>query len=354
MSDLETQVLLTETANRLFAELVTPELLKSTEAGVWPKSVWQSLEDHGLTLALASEAAGGAGCAPTDVSGVLFAAGHTALPVPLVEAMIAAAFLSRAGIAIGEGVLSVAADDRDALELRRDGSGWRLSGTCHEVPWGRHAAHVAALVETKAGLFAVRMPGAAHVAERGANYADEPRDTLRFNNIELSADDVAQVDLTRQYLRHRMAAFRSAQLAGALENALAICVNYVQERKQFGKALASFQAIQQQLAQMAGECAAASAAARIGLAALDGSREDIGVATAKIRTSEAATISAGIAHQVHGAIGFTREYALQNMTRRLWSWRDEAGGERQWSAELGARFAASGRDGFWALITATR
>jgi len=71
-----------------------------------------------------------------------------------------------------------------------------------------------------------------------------------------------------------------------------------------------------------------------------------------VRVGEAAGIGASIAHQVHGAIGFTYEHALQFATRRLWSWRAEFGGESEWAAELGRSVAERGADALWPHLTA--
>jgi acyl-CoA dehydrogenase len=68
---------------------------------------------------------------------------------------------------------------------------------------------------------------------------------------------------------------------------------------------------------------------------------------------EAATLAAEIAHQVHGAIGFTREYALQVATRRLWSWREEFGGDPEWAAVVGQAACSGGADALWGMITAS-
>jgi acyl-CoA dehydrogenase len=72
------------------------------------------------------------------------------------------------------------------------------------------------------------------------------------------------------------------------------------------------------------------------------------IACAKIRTGEAAGIGARIAHQVHGAIGFTREHPLHRFTTRLWAWRDEFGAEEHWAAVAGE--IASG-DRLWQFLT---
>jgi acyl-CoA dehydrogenase len=76
------------------------------------------------------------------------------------------------------------------------------------------------------------------------------------------------------------------------------------------------------------------------------------VAAAKARVGEAASIAAGLAHQVHGAIGFTQEYELHHLTRRLWSWRDEFGNEAEWNALVGRAVFAAGPEGLWAALTA--
>jgi acyl-CoA dehydrogenase len=76
------------------------------------------------------------------------------------------------------------------------------------------------------------------------------------------------------------------------------------------------------------------------------------VAVAKVRAGEAAGVGAGIAHQTHGAIGFTYEHSLHFATRRLWSWRAEFGSESAWARELGRAVAARGADALWSDLTA--
>ena len=75
------------------------------------------------------------------------------------------------------------------------------------------------------------------------------------------------------------------------------------------------------------------------------------VAVAKSRIGEAAGRGAEIAHQVHGAMGFTREHNLHYSTRRLWSWRDEFGNESYWQTRLGRAVAASGADALWPMLS---
>jgi acyl-CoA dehydrogenase len=127
---------------------------------------------------------------------------------------------------------------------------------------------------------------------------------------------------------------------------------------QFGRPIGKFQAVQQQLALAAAEVAAAGAAASAAAstAERDGftaASTAFAVAAAKARAGEAAGEVARIAHQVHGAIGFTREHDLRLLTARLWAWRDEDGNEAHWQAELGATVLAAGADALWPMVTGT-
>ncbi len=148
----------------------------------------------------------------------------------------------------------------------------------------------------------------------------------------------------------------AAKMAGALQGALDLSVEYTRQRQQFGKPLASFQAIQQQLAVFAEETAAANMAAAAAFRAADLVGEEGGnawfeIACAKLRANQAARVATGIAHQVHGAMGFTAEYRLQHLTKRLWQWGSEHGNERHWADRIGARIAARGPENFWADMT---
>ncbi len=128
-------------------------------------------------------------------------------------------------------------------------------------------------------------------------------------------------------------------------------MKYVSERKQFGRPIGSFQVIQHQLALLAGHTAAAGIAAANAFRAADRGDAAFEIAVAKVRTGEAAGLGAGIAHQCHGAIGFTYEHSLHFVTRRLWSWRAEFGSESHWADAIGRRVAESGADALWSYLT---
>ena len=149
-----------------------------------------------------------------------------------------------------------------------------------------------------------------------------------------------------------MAFARSAQIAGALDAALALSVAYVAERQQFGRPLAKFQAVQQSLAGFACEAAAANCAAMGAARALDQGTAEFEIAAAKLRANRAVELGTTVAHQVHGAIGFTQEYGLHPLTRRLWQWRSEYGHDAHWGDKLGAMVVERGADAFWPTLTA--
>jgi acyl-CoA dehydrogenase len=189
----------------------------------------------------------------------------------------------------------------------------------------------------------------------GKNIANEARDTLTFSGVRLSVDGVGPLGkgVSRGALYRRGALARATMMSGALERAMDLAVNYAQDRVQFGRPISKFQAIQQNLAVLAGQTAAAVAAANLGIEALgkvDAERETFLIAIAKTRVGEAATLACEIAHQVHGAIGFTIEHILYRYSLRALAWRDDFGSESYWAVELGNLVAARGADELWPLV----
>jgi acyl-CoA dehydrogenase len=196
----------------------------------------------------------------------------------------------------------------------------------------------------------------------GHNVALEPRDTLRFDAATLDA--VGEAALPGRIVEHYGAMLRTAQMAGALDAILDMSVHYAGERIQFGRPIAKFQIIQQELARLAGWVAAAGSASEVAFRAADEARPDAGgrigapgdptfeIAAAKVVVGDAAEQGPRIAHQVHGAIGFTYEHALHFATRRLWAWRAEFGTPERWAARLGAQVLRAGAAALWPSITA--
>ena len=122
---------------------------------------------------------------------------------------------------------------------------------------------------------------------------------------------------------------------------------YTKVREQFGRSIRTFQVVQHALAELAGLVAATGMA--VDAAALVDDR--FAIACAKTYASRSCERAAAIAHQLHGAIGLTREHQLQLYTRRLWSWRTEFGAETHWSSVLSDEIVRAGSDGAWRLIS---
>lgn len=345
--------MLIETAVRVFQDHYTAETRFAVEQGAWPAEVWQTLEETGLTLASIPEDAGGTGGSLSDAAAILRVAGRHAVSLPLAETLLAGWLLSAGGREVPPGPLTVApVRPDDQITFRRDGEEWVLSGSARRVPWARHATLLVVVGRAADSVIGLVPPGASRITP-GRNLAGEPRDDVAFDGVRLPADAVvsAAAGLDEQAVEVWGALLRAVQMAGALERVLELAVSYATERTQFGRPISRFQAIQHHLAILAGEVAAAGVAVDAAVAASEVSDALAEVAAAKIRVGEAAGVAAAIAHQVHGAIGFTYEHPLHNSTRRLWAWREEFGKESVWAARLGHMIATRGPDTLWTFVS---
>ncbi len=346
----ETSQIVWDMATRLFSEQFTPQDLHRAEAGKWLEGQWAQIAELGLPLALVPEEEGGVGLDETEAAMLVRIAGAYAVPLPLAETMLANRLLAEASLPLADGPATVApVRPEDRLTLTRRESGWHLSGVAHRVPWARAAGIMVALAELDGRTLALRVTADQVRIEPGVNLACEPRDRVVFDtpvaDVAALPDGVTPADLVAMG-----AALRTAAIAGAVGRVLEMTVGYANERSQFGRPIGKFQAIQQNLAVMAGQAAAAAGSADLAAEALRGRVAALPIAVGKARAGEAAGVVAGIAHQVHGAIGFTHEHSLHFLTKRLWSWRDEFGNEAYWNHLIGRRMVDAGADGVWPLI----
>lgn len=345
--------LIEQSAARLFADHVDRALLERFERGEWPARLWQRAVDSGLPLALATEETGGIGVDWSEAFPILHGLGYWQVPLPLAETMVAGLLLSAAGLAVPEEPVALI-DEVDGGGIV--GNGGRLTGTAHRVAWARHCRFALVHVD---GLLQLLDLGQARIAQH-ANAAGEPLDSVSVDGVASLAQAANPFAALARPLRTFGALAKSAALVGALEWLLEQSVQYACDRTQFGKPIGKNQAIQQPLALMAGDVASARMAALVACAdAPAAGRPDapsalFSIAAAKIRCGEAATRAAGIAHQTHGAIGFTMEHSLNYATRRLWAWREAHGADAWWAAELGRAAIAGRAAGFWPAITARR
>lgn len=339
----EEQQLILETTVRVLSDLCTTEVVNGSESGTFANQLWRTLTETGLTLAGFPESVGGAGGQLQDCLMIIREAAKFAAPVPLAETFIAAHLLQTVGEEVGQGMVTVATGHFDIDDQ------WVLTGKASNVAFARWCDHVVFIARKSASQVLCKVPLSQFEIIQASNMAGEPRDGLR-GNFTIMEDQVFQSEADLSSELHLLGAMtRAVMMSGALESILELSVNYALERKQFGRAIAGFQAVQQQLAIFAGEVAASIRAADA-LIESASRLDEMEIAVAKSRIGEAAGVGAEIAHQVHGAMGYTMEHNLNHRTRRLWSWRDEYGNERDWQQVLGNHITAAKAEGLWPLV----
>ncbi|WP_419897314.1 acyl-CoA dehydrogenase family protein [Roseomonas sp. USHLN139] len=306
------QELLAEAASELFSRHCPPALVRRLRQGGTDDGLWARIEEAGFLDALRPEAAGGAGLTPAEFLPVLLAAGRCALPLPLGETAIARALL---GEAAPPGAVLIAMPGGAPLQAR--------------IPAQRPAEW--AILPGDAALLPL-----ADAREIEAAAPFERR-------LEWPEASIGQAVPAADWLLLG-AWLEGAAMAGALEKLLESSIAHATVRRQFGRPVAGFQAVQQQLAVLTEEVLAARMAAQLG--SLGGGDGPLGldrarVAAAKTRIGLAAREAAGIAHAVHGAIGITEELDLHLATARLLQGRALFGSADYWSGWLGRAYLAA-------------
>lgn len=297
----------------------------------FPADLWAALEEAGMT-ALGEENDGDLGLG--NAAALIERAAYHTLPVPLAETILARRLLTNAGIEIPDGSLSVAPPSAN-----RDG---KATG----VPW---ASSVAGVV-VAAGSDTLTLVDAREASSPGFNMAGEPREIVDLSRARtLGSGTLADA---ANVVEAEGALIRAVQMSGAMTHVLEHGLTWANDRIQFGRPIARFQAIQHLMAELAAEAAAGSASALMAVEGMAARGDRLAAAIAKARAGEAAGRVCAIAHEVFGAMGFTQEHTLHYATRRLWSWRNEFGSEVQWQAEIGRAIATGGADNLWATLTA--
>ncbi|REJ73052.1 MAG: acyl-CoA dehydrogenase [Acidobacteria bacterium] len=353
MSSDRLRTLLLETSSRLFAQAGEPELQESVDAGSFPAEVWAEIEDNGLPTALLPAERGGADLPWPDALAILRMAGAYALPLPLAETFVAHDLLHGAGVEPPEGPICLALGAPRSPIRHRGGSlsgsfSCLWPGSAHLLLVGRGEdgdSDGATLLEAQEAISRTSPTPA-------QNAAGEP--VGHCASVQTEAVHELPPGTWRSTLE-LCALSRAMMIAGAMERILDLTIEHVQGREQFGRPIGRFQAVQQQVAEMTGHVAlvgvAAEAAGAARAAATDPRDASFECASAKACASELAGPVARTAHQLHAAIGFTREHVLQRFTRRLWTWRDDFGDESFWQQQVGAAGLAAGSDGLWPLLS---
>jgi acyl-CoA dehydrogenase len=329
MSEIREEML--RTLDRVVGDVLTVEERQRADNGDPSGRLWAALVEQGMTALgeLSSD------IPFADAMALARRAAFHAAPVPLGETIIARRLASLAGLGEPDGAMTFA-------QPLPSGS---RAGII--LPYGRACGYF--VKADGSDLVLAALDGGA-IAAKGANIAGEPRDTIDPTRTRIDA--TGSLRNASEVVLLAGALLRSVQMAGALDRTLAECMTWVNDRVQFGRPISKFQAIQHQMAVLASETAAASAAVEQAVEASAELPDLLTIAVAKARVGEAAGKAANIAHAVFGAMGFTREHTLHYSTRRLWAWRNELGNEAYWQKRLGRTFTAGGADRLWETLTA--
>jgi acyl-CoA dehydrogenase len=332
----ESENIVAETAEKIFADLADAQTINRDNKGAWKAPLWQALTEAGLPLSWVPEDCGGSGASLAEGFSVLGVAGRFAVAVPLAETMLAGWLLAQAKISSPDGEMTVApASPKDRITVNADGS---LSGKARGVPFAKAAKHIAVLAGDAKGVLSIALVDAAKCRiETGLNLGGDNSDTVTLDKVQPVAIKPAPKGFDQTQLMLMGGVARSLQIAGALESMLEISVRYSNERVAFEKKISKFQA-------------ATSAADAFANAISFNDELFLEAAAAKIRCSEAAEKGGSIAHQVHGAIGFTIEHILHRYSLRALAWRDDFGSESYWAVELGKLVCDRGADELWPLV----
>ena len=344
-----------EAVASIFRDLSSPSAVNLAEETGWNDELWTVLAESGFTTISVPEEAGGSGGDIADAAVVLKEAGRFAAPVPIAETGLLAGWAqAAAGMELSSGPSTVGVGHNDdSVEISRLEGSWQVRGRLHRVPWADKSEHIVVIGQHESRDFVARVNRADVEVTPGQNMAGESRDTVVLPGIQISSDNIGEAPdgVNMAALRLRGALARSVQMAGALARVADLTVRYTNEREQFGRPVARFQAVQRHLVRITEQAQVTGMAAETASLNAEGEPSFFDVAAAKIVAGEAASIAAAASHQAHGAIGMTKEYELGQLTRRLWAWRDEFGSEAYWSRVLGSQVAAAGAEEIWPRVS---
>jgi len=337
----EHRIFFRETVGRILADTLDKADIDAAEERVLPAGLYDALSENGIPLMLVPGDKGGIGATVADAAAILRAAGEAAAPGPILETMLGQQLLASAGLELTSGLISLVFVD--GLDVPEPGAEHWRDATVHAVPWGAAVEKVLVVARTARGSWLISTNAADWTVTPERDAAGEPRDTLSAQSLPVTVIALADGDA---WLR-TAAILRAAQCLGAIEWAFRRSVEYTGERKQFGREIGKFQAVQQMLAELAGHLLASAGLVEAAAEAMNPQL----IAAARSRLGDAIDATITITHQVHGAMGFSLEYALNSRTRRLMAWRDDFGSTLYWRRLLARKFIHLDREGFWPAVS---
>ena len=216
--------------------------------------------------------------------------------------------------------------------------------------------HIAVLAHGTSGLSIALVETAKCQIEVGLNLANDGNDTVTLANVVPVTIKPAPKGLDQTQLMLMGGARASLQIAGSLESMLEVSVRYSNERVAFEKKISKFQAVQHNLGKLAGQSAAALAAAT---SAADAMANSNYLRTTKCSSKRCRQRSAVRKRpkrarrsptRCTARSGFTIEHILHRYSLRALAWRDDFGSESYWAVELGKLVTARGADELWPLV----
>jgi acyl-CoA dehydrogenase len=277
---------------------------------------------------------GGSGGQFGELLTVLYEHGFSSVPLPLAEQAIACRILAEADPA--SSVLGACLDGTIRITVSPKTEVGPDEGLIlRAVPWATDAeAVLVTMPHDKTSVALVSLEGAD--IQAGTNLAREDRSDVVLGPTSEFGWRGELKDADRVLVLG--AAARSAQIAGAARRCLEYATAYAAVRRQFGKPIGEFQAVAHHLARMSELCSGADAA--LGVLCAEGDADPYEVAATKVWMGRTAFDVARLAHQVHGAIGITKEHPLHRSTLRLRAWSFEFGSPVEWERFLGERVVA--------------
>jgi len=311
--------------------------------------VWRQIADLGWTGLIAEERHGGAALGMIELAIVIEEMGAVAFPGPFFSSAVVGLSALKLGgnreqqdahippIAEGARIASVVLESTEMVSASRAGSGWSLKGRLDYVPEVTSAdLYVLPAVESRSGktlLFAIpRGTDGLAAGKRWDTVSHDRLGELALDGAMVGADcllngDDASTVLGR--LRLVGAGLKAVEMIGGAGRVLEMTVEYAGKREQFGRPIGSFQAVQHMIAEMAIQVSSARHLAYRAAWQLErGGDAGNAVGLAKLRANEAAVRVCELAHQCHGAIGFTQEHDLQLYTRSAMAGRASFGDSR--------------------------
>lgn len=325
------QTELLDSIDKLLADLDVPREVRlineqrSAGQNLSTDKLWPALQASGFVDVMVPEAAGGAGLGWSDAWQVLFAVGRHGLPLPVGATMYARAVMAELGTEPSTEIITMsgfAQHGPDGVMLVRELPAARLA----TLAMVQDHDTIYLLPMSKATLTDVGGPGCFDAQ------ASWPRSVVNQSTLGTAE---------RGLLARGLALVLAAQIAGAADRAMQMTLQYANERNQFGKPIGKFQAVQQQLSEMAEWVFSARMASQLGAQRHDSQAPALLAAIAKTQTSSVAAPIAEVAHAVHAAIGITAEYDLQIYTRRLYEWARLGGAQPYWAEQIGQQALSS-------------